>query len=334
MTSARWERYHMGAPPDARSTAAPAMKIQSPDGKLPSKVDFRAQCSPIDDQGTLMSCAACAVVGAMEYLIGKADGRIHEYSRLFVYYNGRKIAGETNQDSGLATPHAIAAALAYGIAPEPTWPYDIQRFREEPPQTVYQAAQSVGGVAYAQTPRGEPARAALASGFPVIFRYYGPVDLIRAVRGDGRMAPWQGAPAPQGMGHTMMMVGYDDDQRCAIVRNSWGADFGDKGYFYMPYDVMENATQAMEYWMMGVIGEKLLPMAVGVGGSVRQAVEHTIANGKEQAMDSLKQLGADLRKDLQDSLDSSKQSIRDRLRAQEDQMAQKRNRDGGGNQNN
>ncbi len=35
--------------------------------------------------------------------------------------------------------------------------------------------------------------------------------------------------------HAVVAVGYDDAKERIIVLNSWGRDWGDKGYFYMPY---------------------------------------------------------------------------------------------------
>jgi C1A family cysteine protease len=36
----------------------------------------------------------------------------------------------------------------------------------------------------------------------------------------------------------MLCVGYSDPDRVFIVRNSWGSDWGDKGYCYIPYDYL------------------------------------------------------------------------------------------------
>jgi len=37
-------------------------------------------------------------------------------------------------------------------------------------------------------------------------------------------------------GHVVTLVGYDDDQRCWIVKNSWGPKWGEDGWFRMSYD--------------------------------------------------------------------------------------------------
>ena len=42
---------------------------------LPSKVDLRSWCSPIEDQGQLGSCTANATVGIVEYFERRAFGK-------------------------------------------------------------------------------------------------------------------------------------------------------------------------------------------------------------------------------------------------------------------
>ena len=46
--------------------------ISAPPKTLPNKVDLRAGCSPVEDQGQLGSCTANALVGNLEFLEKKA----------------------------------------------------------------------------------------------------------------------------------------------------------------------------------------------------------------------------------------------------------------------
>jgi len=38
-------------------------------------------------------------------------------------------------------------------------------------------------------------------------------------------------------GHAVECIGFDDTKEIFIFQNSWGQKWGDKGYFYMPYEI-------------------------------------------------------------------------------------------------
>src|SRR6185437_9462747 len=76
--------------------------IAAPPKKLPPKVDLRAGCSPVENQGNLGSCTANALVGNLEFLEKKAGRRATNLSRLFVYYNERAMEGTISEDAGAA----------------------------------------------------------------------------------------------------------------------------------------------------------------------------------------------------------------------------------------
>jgi C1A family cysteine protease len=49
-------------------------------------------------------------------------------------------------------------------------------------------------------------------------------------------------------GHAVMAVGYDDEKKYMIVRNSWGKNWGDNGYFYMPYEYFSSDALSSDFW--------------------------------------------------------------------------------------
>ncbi len=49
-------------------------------------------------------------------------------------------------------------------------------------------------------------------------------------------------------GHAVMCVGYDDQAQQFTIRNSWGTQWGQNGYFKMPYAYLTNARLASDLW--------------------------------------------------------------------------------------
>jgi len=47
-------------------------------------------------------------------------------------------------------------------------------------------------------------------------------------------------------GHAVLAVGYSDAKGHVIVRNSWGASWGDHGYFYMPYQYLTGSKASSD----------------------------------------------------------------------------------------
>src|SRR5437016_608930 len=67
---------------------------------LPTRVDLRAKCPPVYDQGQLGSCTANALGAAFEF--DQMAQRVTAWtpSRLFIYYNERVIEGSVASDDG------------------------------------------------------------------------------------------------------------------------------------------------------------------------------------------------------------------------------------------
>ena len=51
-------------------------------------------------------------------------------------------------------------------------------------------------------------------------------------------------------GHAIVIVGYDEEKRLFTFRNSWGEDWGDKGYGYLPYDYVCDKDLASDFWVI------------------------------------------------------------------------------------
>jgi C1A family cysteine protease len=50
-----------------------------------------------------------------------------------------------------------------------------------------------------------------------------------------------------------MAVGYDDKPQRFLVRNSWGAEWGQEGYFTIPYAYLTNSNLSDDFWTIRLI---------------------------------------------------------------------------------
>jgi C1A family cysteine protease len=48
-------------------------------------------------------------------------------------------------------------------------------------------------------------------------------------------------------GHAVELVGYDDASKTFTVRNSWGPNWADHGYFHMPYAFLTGSQGGQAY---------------------------------------------------------------------------------------
>jgi C1A family cysteine protease len=56
-------------------------------------------------------------------------------------------------------------------------------------------------------------------------------------------------------GHAVLAVGYDDSKRTFLIRNSWGANWGKKGYFTIPYAYLTSPKLASDFWTIRSVDE-------------------------------------------------------------------------------
>jgi len=215
---------------------------------LPSKVDLRPLCPDVENQGQLGGCTAHALTGAMEVLEKKDGLPVVQMSRLFLYYNERAIENTITLDNGARLRDGIKSLVKQGVCTEDKWPYIVDKFQYKPTDACYKNALDHQITSYQKIETIDQMRACLAEGFPFVFGFtvYESFE-SQEVALSGKVNLPNSHERPLG-GHAVLAVGYVDDEKRFIIRNSWGPDWGIKGYFTIPYDYLTNRDLSKDMW--------------------------------------------------------------------------------------
>lgn len=218
---------------------------------LPPSVSLRDKMPPVYDQGALGSCTAQAIAGAIEYLRIKSEAaEDFTPSRLFIYYEERVMEDSVKEDAGAEIRDGIKVVASTGAPHERVWPYDLARWSAKPSTQAYDDAKAnlIGAYRKIDGSNLNAIKTALVMGLPVIFGFsvYEEFESDEVAHTGFLRRP---SSASQMLGgHAVMIVGYDDATQRFTVRNSWGEDWGDKGYFTMGYDYATDPDLASDFW--------------------------------------------------------------------------------------
>jgi C1A family cysteine protease len=226
-------RYH---PPRADHPLLKSAPTATKLAEVPTLVDLRNRCGTIRNQGSEGACSGFAAAAFRETSYAAKTGALLSFYLAPAYLYGwtRIDDGTFPQDSGASLASEFVELQNRGVCPEIDLPYTTDPsegpnpvadtaalpFRiQQPLQVDWKDPQALKSVlASEQT---------IAIGFTVY-------ESFEQVGANG-VVPMPNANENLLGGHAVLVCGYNDEQRCWIVRNSWGQSWGDKGYCYMPY---------------------------------------------------------------------------------------------------
>ena len=251
--------------PDARDHLFSAPQISL--AALPPSADLRSTCPPVYNQEQIGSCTANAIGAAFEFETTKQGLPDFMPSRLFIYYNERAMEGSVGTDSGAQIRDGVKSVAKLGVCPETEWPYDgtpansdgtfparrpgrreadghLLQGRAQPPRDHVQPRPAGPG----------PDEGVPGGGVSVHLRVHGLHEASKAQEmAKTGVLSMPGPDEDVVGGHAVLAVGYDDATQTFLVRNSWGADWGQAGYFTMPYAYFTTRGLSSDFWTIRIV---------------------------------------------------------------------------------
>jgi len=230
--------FKLGCFKDPRDLRDIPMGLVLPPILLPSEIDYAANMTPIRNQGDEGTCVAFAsVVGVKEYQDTKEYKRLIQLSPRFIYSLCKKYDGNPDEE-GTYPRIAMKMLLKYGTPPENYWPYRPHQ-TDKPKPNASRAAIKYRVRAYARLKTMLEMKRSLVINGP----FLAGVDVYESWFTD-KTSKTGLIPLPKKSeqcegGHAMCVVGYNDLKKLFKFKNSWGSQWGDKGYGYLTYDYMK-----------------------------------------------------------------------------------------------
>lgn len=226
-----------------KSEPTPPQPLPQAFRDVPEKdsVDLRKYCSPIGDQGQTGRCSAFAWTHATEMSRNIQYQESIQLSPTYTMLEFQKMQGDARDfvyaykggDGTVGGPDPGQVLAENGTCRQELWPDD----RPNPLSREQQLQADAGTHRLDAVPWPialEDVRKVLSAGCPVHLS----MNTGQTFSTVGRDGLFNAAEAPSGAHgrHAMLIVGYIGN--FFIVKNSWGADWGDQGYCYIPKNVL------------------------------------------------------------------------------------------------
>ena len=207
-------------------------------------IDWSKYMSPVKNQGRLGSCVGFAVAAMKEFQEytehmeevkqGKKYKREqdqYDLSEAWIYWNSKKIDPWPDSE-GTSIRCAMRVLHKIGVPCEAGWEYD-DRFKGEPKSWAHLVAKWGLIDSYWRANGIDDLRLALANQ-PVVIGIACFEEIFRPNFETG-VVRYPANPNNLMGGHAICAVGYSDNMQLIKFKNSWGRDWGKKGYGFISY---------------------------------------------------------------------------------------------------
>ena len=211
------------------------------------KIDFRDKLTPIKNQYNIGSCSVFAVLAILEMKLEIS------LSSMFLYYKARtspKLLGGKSVPStdikGVNIRCVLQILQNIGCCSELSWEYKKDLIYTEPTLDICELAQKYKiNKFYKIDQKDEDSsvilnkiKIILSKEIPIACAFYMPVSIKSASTAKSGMVDYAWLT---NYGHAVTLIGFDNNYKrngqegCLIFKNSWGKEWGDNGFGYLPY---------------------------------------------------------------------------------------------------
>ena len=215
----------------------------------PFKTDYTVNMSCVKNQGDRPTCVGFAAAAMKEFQekvendkeiaegkYGKT-GKVYDYSEQWLYQNCKKIDRSNGRWGGTYIRAVMKVLNKIGVPQEKAWPYTDGGIDLGKPKFWSKMISRWAVIgSYWRVNNLTELKAAMVDG-PVIIG--GPIHLEWAMPVKG-IVNYPADPGKRYGGHAVCAVGYDDEKQLIKFKNSWSKYWGDRGYGYLPYKVIED----------------------------------------------------------------------------------------------
>jgi len=245
-------------PPPGLNPKAPGPKPKAPllpkQPKIPDDteiyIDLSPDFNPIRSQDELGACTAFAATSMFEYIMHVGFKKPKKYlAPLFLWYKTRKTIGAINTDTGPYTCTVpMKNLLEDGVCFEDIWKFEssaTHKWRAAPDMPAESDAVQKKIIEFRGLDRQDPDQWVheLLEKNPINIGVLMPVDMgskyPKKFYDNFSQKSFAG-------GHAMVIVGYHSHYpykgqgvKAFKIRNSWGPDFADNGYVWVPEEVLK-----------------------------------------------------------------------------------------------
>ena len=204
-------------------------------------IDLRKYCTPIGDQGQTSRCSAFAWTHATELIANIKTGGAAKLSPSYTMLQFQRMQGDardyryayTGGDGTISGTDPGEVLVEHGTCRQELWP-DVSEVPTTSERVLISDAERHLLEGSPHPLAIDDVRKVLTAGCPV----HVAINTGANFSDVGRDGIFNAAEAPSGRHgrHAMLIVGYTGN--FFIVKNSWGENWGDKGYCYIPKNVL------------------------------------------------------------------------------------------------